>query len=156
MAIDTLLFSQLLQSELQLTSDLQQVLELEMAALRANDLGPISELQPQKAELLQQIKQQAAIRLDWLTEHNLPHSVDCLQRPELADQAEIQTLWQQLHDSYSNNQQLSERLSELVLTARKRTIDRLNILRGRKNDPHLYNSSGKASGLNKGFGYTRA
>ena len=149
-------FAQLLISELQVTQSLHQLLEQELAAFRNRELKPLADLQQQKSQLLSTLQSQSRQRLDWMTQEQLPHSRDCLLRPEFADQNEIKTLWQQLADSYSANQQLSEVLSEMVLKARKRTIDQLNILRGKQNDPQLYSATGKARGLNRGSGYTTA
>ena len=156
MATDTLLLTQHLQSELELTTALQSLLRQELTAIRDNQLDTLSRLQQHKQQLLQQLQPQANLRLEWLAEHNLPQDNSCLQRPELTAADDIHQLWHQLENSYTDNQQLSLTLSDLVLTMRKRTIDRLNILRGGQNDPHLYNSNGRASGLNKGLGYTRA
>jgi len=149
-------FSQLLSSELQLTRSLHQLLKQESEALSQAELEPLPALQQQKKTLLKQLQHQSQQRLSWMTEQQLPHSAACIERPEFATRDDIISTWQQLADSYERNQRLSEVLSELVLAARKRTLDQLNILRGKQNDPHLYNATGKTSGLNQGSGYTQA
>jgi len=149
-------FAQYLSTELQLTSALHQLLEQELAALSTNQLKPLAQIQQQKSILLEQLQQQADKRLQWMTHHNYPHTSKCIKRPEFADHETIPELWQQLGQSYESNQHLSAVLSELVLKLRKRTMDQMNILRGKQNDPHLYNANGKSSGLNKGSGYTCA
>lgn len=156
MTADNITFAQLLTSELELTSALHQLLEQELAALQEQAMEPLSALQHTKSELLQQLQHQSQQRLDWMTQQQLPHSKECLERPDFAADEQLNQLWQQLGDGYEKNQQLSRVLGQIVLTARKRSIDLLNILHGKQNDPHLYNSNGKASGLNQGLGYTRA
>lgn len=156
MTADNMIFAQLLSSELELTSALHQLLEQELAALREQAMEPLSALQHEKSQLLKKLKKQSQQRLDWMTQQQLPHTKACLERPDFASDDTLQQRWQQLGDSYEKNQQLSRILNQIVLTARKRSIDLLNILHGKQNDPHLYNSNGKASGLNQGLGYTRA
>lgn len=153
---DNEIFAQYLSSELQLTSALHQLLEQELAALSDNQLESLSSLQQEKSQQLQQLQQQANKRLQWMTEQQLPHSSTCLERPDLAADANITSLWQQLADSYKANQHTSAILTELVLTARHRTQQQLNILHGKQNDPHLYNANGKTNGVSQGQGYIQA
>jgi len=150
------LFAQLLNTELQHAEHLHQLLQQELQALQQQQLEPLANLQQPKTAALQTLQQHASQRLDWMTDQQLPHSSACLQRPEFAAHPDLAGLWQQLAAVYQNNQRLSELLAELVLTARKRTLQQLNILRGKQNDPQLYNANGGTSGLNKGSGYTCA
>lgn len=153
---DNEIFAQYLSSELQLTSALHQLLEQELAALSDNNLEPLSILQSNKSQQLQQLQQQAGKRLKWMEEKQYPLSSACLKRPEIAADENIISLWQQLADSYKANQHTSAILTELVLTARHRTQQQLNILHGKQNDPHLYGATGKAKGLTQGQGYIQA
>ena len=149
-------FAHLLSSELELTSALHQLLEQELAALQEQAIEPLSILQHKKSELLQQLQNQSRQGIDWMEQQQLPQTKECLKRPDFAADDHLQQQWQQLGESYEKNQKLSQVLGQIVLTARKRSIDLLNILHGKQNDPHLYNSNGKASGLNQGLGYTQA
>lgn len=149
-------FAQLLTSELQATQTLHQLLEQELAAFSNRELEPLANLHKQKSQCLSKLQSQSRQRLEWMTEQQLPHSRECLTRPEFAADDQIQQVWQQLASSYEANQRISEVLSEMVLKARKRTIDQLNILRGKQNDPQLYSATGKTRGLNRGSGYTSA
>lgn len=146
MQSDTEFFAALLNTELKTTCTLHSVLQRELSALSAKDMDALKYLTPEKQTLLASLQQQAQQRLQWLTDQNLPHNHQCLLRQDLAAHAEIPSLWQQLIDQYEQNQHLSARLSEVVLSLRYRTQQQLKILHGRHNDPHLYNNEGKASG----------
>ena len=147
MQSNTEFFAALLNTELKTTCTLHSVLQRELSALSAKDMGDLQRLIPEKQTLLASLQQQAQQRLQWLTDQELPHNNQCLQRQDLAAHAEIPSLWQQLIHQYEQNQYLSVRLSEVVLSLRYRTQQQLKILHGRHNDPHLYNNEGKASGL---------
>jgi len=150
MQSDTEFFAALLNTELKTTCTLHSVLQRELSALSAKDMDAMQHLTPEKQTLLANLQRQAQQRLQWLTEQDLPHNNQCLQRHDLAVHAEIPSLWQQLINQYDKNQHLSVRLSEVVLSLRYRTQQQLKILHGRHNDPHLYNNEGKASGLTLG------
>ncbi|ASP40626.1 hypothetical protein CHH28_19000 [Bacterioplanes sanyensis] len=149
-------FARYLHTELELTTALHQLLVQELDVLKQQQLEELKALQPQKQQLLQDIQACAEQRLGWMTEHQLPHSPDCLEHPDIVNSGEIQPLWQQLASQYDANRHLSETLSDLVLKARYRTQQKLQILRGGNNDPHLYNEHGKTKGVNSGQGYVQA
>lgn len=156
MLADNEIFAQYLSSELQLTSALHQLLEQELAALSNNQLEPLTALQTEKSQQLKHLQQQASERLKWMEDNELPLSSACLERPEIAANANLISLWHQLADSYKANQHTSAILTELVLTARHRTQQQLNILHGKQNDPQLYSAEGKAKGFSQGQGYIQA
>ncbi|GGY39242.1 hypothetical protein GCM10011297_10560 [Bacterioplanes sanyensis] len=145
-----------LHDELALNQRLQQLLHQEVDVLRQLQPEQLQPLQAPKQTLLAQIQQTANERLEWMTSQQLPHSPACLEHPDIANQDQILKLWQQLASAYDDNRQLSAQLTELVLVARHRTQQRLQILRGSNNDPHLYNEQGQAKGVNKGQGYVQA
>ncbi|WP_320821274.1 flagellar export chaperone FlgN [Thalassolituus sp.] len=147
MQSDTEFFAELLNTELKTTCTLHSVLQRELSALSAKDMDVLQRLTSEKKTLLTGLQQQAQQRLQWLTDQDLPHNNQCLQRHDLAAHGDIPSLWQQLIKQYEQNQDLSVRLSEVVLSLRYRTQQQLKILHGRYNDPHLYNNEGKASGL---------
>ena len=148
---DTL--ASLLEQELTLAVQLHQLMEQEHTALGANDLQALQELQPQSARQVEQLRNLASDRLQWMKDRQLPLASSCLDHPSLQPAANLRRLWQMLEEQYLRNQKLSEILSEIVLTARFRTQQKLKILRGQQNDPHLYNDKGKASSLKQGQGY---
>lgn len=151
---DTL--ASLLKQELTLAVQLHQLMEQEQSALGANDLQALQELQPQSAQTVEQLRNQADLRLQWMKDQQLPLAAACLDHPSLQPAANIRRLWQTLEQQYLRNQKLSETLAEIVLTARFRTQQKLKILRGQQNDPHLYNGKGQANHVPKGQGYIQA
>lgn len=156
MSLNTEPFVRYLCTELDIAVQLYEVLNQELDVLKDLSLEALQALQPHKQQLLTQLQQTAEQRLQWMTQQQLPHSPACLQHDCLAAHQDIPLLWQQLADQYDNNRRLSEQLSQLVLQARHRTQQRLQILRGGNNDPHLYNEQGKAKGVNTGQGYVQA
>ena len=156
MSADTEYFAAMLSQELELTQQIHGILQQEKEALRANDLPVLQQLQQSSGHSLNRLKEHAAGRLQWMASHGLPHSSACLDHPDLQQAANIRLLWQQLEAQYRTNQSLSQQLSDIVLGARQQTIQKLKILRGRENDPHLYDNKGNASNLNQGQGYIQA
>ncbi|UXD88278.1 flagellar protein FlgN [Thalassolituus hydrocarboniclasticus] len=153
MRTDTEQFAAFLQTELELATGIHTILEQERDALAASDLQSLQTLQQEKTLCLHQLQEHAANRLQWMKKSNLPQSAQCLQHPDIAAAANIPPLWQKLEEQYKQNQKLSIQLSDIVLHARHRTLQKLKILRGQQNDPHLYNDKGKASSLKQGQGY---
>jgi len=156
MSIDTESLASLMAEELTLAQTIFDLLTREKTALKDNDLPALQALRQQNASHLTELKRVAAQRLQWLRQHDLPHSAASLEHPTLAQAANVHRLWQALEAQYRSNQTLSQQLSEIVLTARQRTLQKLRILRGQQNDPHLYDGNGKASSLGKGQGYIQA
>ncbi|MCB2385238.1 flagellar export chaperone FlgN [Thalassolituus alkanivorans] len=153
MSTDIALFAAFLQTELELTTGIHAILEQERDALANNDLQGLQTLQQEKALCLRQLQDHAEQRLLWMKASGLPQSAQCLQHPDIAAAANIRLLWSNLENQYKQNQKLSVQLSDIVLHARHRTLQKLKILRGQQNDPHLYNDKGKASSLKQGQGY---
>ncbi|WP_430459847.1 flagellar export chaperone FlgN [Thalassolituus sp. LLYu03] len=156
MSLDTGRLAQMLDEELLLTRDIHGILQQEKEALRSNDLDSLHSLQQSSTLRLSQLKDHAGQRLHWMQTNHLPCNADCLNHPDVAPAANIHRLWTQLEAQYRTNQTLSQQLSDIVLGARQRTLQKLRILRGQQNDPHLYDGKGKASSLNKGQGYIQA
>lgn len=153
---DTALFETLLQQEHILAEQLYQLMQQEQQALAAEDLQALQELQPLSADALEQLRLHASNRLQWMQDHDLPHSAACLQHPSMQTAANIHRLWHALDLQYQHNQTLATTLSEVILSARHRTQQKLKILRGQQNDPHLYNVRGQTSRLKQGQGYIQA
>ena len=151
---DTL--ASLLEQELALAVQLHQLMEQEHTALGANDLQALQELQPRSARQVEQLSNLASDRLQWMKDQQLPLAASCLDHPSLQPAANLRRLWQALEAQYLSNRQLSETLAEIVLAARFRTQQKLKILRGQQNDPHLYNGKGEAKNVQKGQGYIQA
>lgn len=149
-------FEDLLHQEHMLADALHQQLELERDALAANDLQALQELQQHSAQAVENLRTHAAARLQWMQDHDLPISSECLNHPLVATAANIHRLWYDLEIQYHRNQTLSAALADVVLAARHRTQQKLKILRGQHNDPHLYNNKGTTSGLNHGQGFIQA
>lgn len=153
MSTDIAQFSAFLQTELELTAEIHAVLERERDALAATDLHYLQQLQQKKTHCLQRLQEHAEQRLQWMKESGLPQSAQCLLHPDIATEANIHRLWFEVENQYQKNQHLSLQLSDIVLHARHRTLQKLKILRGQHNDPHLYDDKGKASSLKQGQGY---
>jgi len=156
MSIDTDALAELMREELTLAHTVHSLLTQERCALRDNDLPALQALRVDNANALNHLKAAANRRLQWLKANKLAASAASLDHPQLAQAANVRQLWRQLEAQYRSNQDLSQQLSEIVLTARQRTLQKLRILRGQQNDPHLYDGSGKASHVNNGQGYIQA
>ena len=153
MTADAELLAEYLEQEYQLADQLYRLMQQERDALATNDLRALQDLQQQSASAVERLKQQASLRLQWMQEKQLPLASACLDHPSLQAHTPLRTLWQRLEQQYQRNQTLSESLADIVLTARYRTQQKLKILRGQQNDPHLYNDKGEASRLRQGHGY---
>lgn len=156
MSTDTGNLEKMLAEELNLTREIHGILLQERQALTDSDLNALQDLRKTSTLRLSLLKEHARTRLQWMQAQDLPCNATCLQHPAIAAAANIHHLWQQLEAQYRDNQLLSQQLSEIVLSARQRTLQKLRILRGQQNDPHLYDVKGKASSLNKGYGYIQA
>lgn len=142
-----------LEQEYQLAEHLYRLMQQEQDALASHDLRALQELQQQSASAVNQLQTQATLRLQWMQEQHYPLAAACLDHPSLQPAANLRRLWTRLEKQYQLNQTLSAVLAEVVLSARHRTQQKLKILRGQQNDPHLYNDKGEASRLRQGQGY---
>ena len=150
MTLNTSKFLDLLQLEYSVALELTDYLQQEQQALTDNHIELLETLQTHKQATLSALQQQALQRIDWMEQHQLPLSSECLHSFSSKDAATISPLWKNLANSYQQNQQLSARLSEMVLILRHRTQQKINILHGKKNDSGLYNQSGQASTIGLG------
>lgn len=150
MTLNTSKFLDLLQLEYSVALELTDYLQQEQQALTDNHIELLETLQTHKQATLSALQQQALQRIDWMEQHQLPLSPECLHSFSSKDAATISPLWKNLANSYQQNQQLSARLSEMVLILRHRTQQKINILHGKKNDSGLYNQSGQANTIGLG------
>lgn len=150
MTLNTSKFLDLLQLEYSVALELTDYLQQEQQALTDNHIELLETLQTHKQVTLSALQQQALQRIDWMEQHQLPLSSECLHSFSSKDAATISPLWKNLANSYQQNQQLSARLSEMVLILRHRTQQKINILHGKKNDSGLYNQSGQANTIGLG------
>jgi flagella synthesis protein FlgN len=155
------IFSQQLSQELELASTLHRLLCEERDLLDPPDIKALSELQEIKKEQLIRLQALSQVRCAWLEEQQIPLNKHCCQHPLLQSESteenqQLAALWQQLADQFKENRRLTEILSVIVLSARKRTQSLMKILRGQKNTPNLYNKSGQSQGNSAGLGYAKA
>ncbi len=155
------IFYQQLSQELELAITLHRLLCEERNLLDPPDIAALAELQETKKEQLVQLQALSQERCFWLEEQTIPLNKHCyqhalLQSKEASENEALAALWQQLADQFIENRRLTEILSAIVLTARKRTQSLMKILRGQKNSPNLYTKSGKSQGSSTGLGYAKA
>lgn len=143
-------FQTLLVQEQVLAEALNSLLNQEQNALSNDDLESLESLQKHKKTALADLQQQAQQRLQWLEQHQLPISAQCLLEFSQPQQEKLQPLWSQLEEIYQQNQQLSARLSDMVLILRHRTQNKINILHGKTKDTTLYNQQGLPHGAGLG------
>ena len=134
--------SQLLKIELKLAYQLQFLMQKEYQAIEQQQLKYLEELTTDKANILTQLQQDAHNRLQWMQDHGLPITSHCLSTPPLRDCPQCQALWHALADIYQDNRQQSNRLADIVLTLKRRTQRKLDLLSGKPSDAMLYNPSG--------------
>lgn len=152
MAIDVTHLSELLQQEHKIAVALHNLLQHEEKTLVSDDLPLLEEQQGKHQGLVKQLQDHAEKRLQWMQDNNLPLSSECLLHPAIEQEATISRLWHTLSDQYLLNQDLSAKLAEVTLGLRHRTQQKLNILHGRKNEPNVYNKSGKTNSNVQGLG----
>ena len=155
------IFYQQLSQELELANTLHRLLCEERNLLDPPDVAALAELQETKKEQLAQLQVLSQERCFWLEEQQIPLNKHCYQHPLLQSEHEheneaMAALWQELADQFIENRRLTEILSAIVLTARKRTQSLMKILRGQKNSPNLYTKSGQSQGSSTGLGYAKA
>ncbi|MDF1762209.1 MAG: flagellar export chaperone FlgN [Oleibacter sp.] len=138
-------FSQQLSSELDICCTLNELMHQEMVALTQGKTDELSNLNPVKNTLVKQLRDVASARLTLMSDLGMAHSHDDFQRSTFATIPEIKALWQTLEQQYLTNSKLSETLQNIVLSMRYRNQQKLKILHGRQNEPHLYDNQGKSS-----------
>jgi flagellar biosynthesis/type III secretory pathway chaperone len=155
------IFYEQLSQELEIANTLHRLLCEERELLDPPNIEALSELQTLKLQQLTDLEASAQVRCAWLEEHHIPLDKHCCQHPLLQskkneDNELLAALWQQLADQFKENRRLTEILSVIVLTERKRTQSLMKILRGQKNSPNLYTRSGQTQGKSTGLGYAKA
>jgi flagella synthesis protein FlgN len=155
------IFYQQLSQELEIANTLHGLLCEERELLDPPNIEALSELQVLKLQQLTDLEALAQVRCAWLEEHHIPLDKHCFQHPllqskKIEDNKLLAALWQQLADQFKENRRLTEILSVIVLTARKRTQSLMTILRGQKNSPNLYTRSGQTKEASTGLGYAKA
>ena len=129
----------------------------ELTLLRHPNAEALQAAARRKSASLQHLSQLANERLQWLNEHQLPLAEAFLQHPTIQHHADIRSLWQQLAAWYERNRTMSARLSDIVLRNRRRVQQRLEILRGKKQQSTiLYNKQGQSQLGGTGGGYISA
>lgn len=155
------IFYQHLEQELAVANTLNRLLCEERELLDPPKLEALSDLQDQKQAQLALLQQLTKKRCSLLEEHQVPLDKHCYKHPifqssNADDNDKLAALWQELADLFIENHRLTEVLSAIVLSARHRTQNLMNILRGQKNAPNLYDKSGQAKASSAGIGYAKA
>ena len=144
--------SYLLKQELQLAHQLQDIMQEEFQAVESQQLEKLEKLTTHKASVLNQLQQSAEARLQWMQQHGLPITSHCLTTVPLSECQQSKAWWQLLATTYEENRQLSSRLADIVLTLKRRTQRKLDLLSGKPSDQVLYNQTGTTQGQQTGRG----
>ncbi len=144
--------SYLLKQELQLAHQLQEIMQEEFQAVETQQLEKLEKLTTHKASVLNQLQQSAEVRLQWMQQHGLPITSHCLTTAPLSECQQSKAWWQLLATTYEDNRQLSSRLADIVLTLKRRTQRKLDLLSGKPSDQVLYNQTGTTQGQQTGRG----
>lgn len=144
--------SGLLKQELQLAHQLQEIMQEEFQAVETQQLEKLEKLTTHKASVLNQLQQSAEVRLQWMQRHGLPITSHCLTTVPLSECQQSKAWWQLLATTYEDNRQLSSRLADIVLTLKRRTQRKLDLLSGKPSDQVLYNQTGTTQGQQTGRG----
>lgn len=147
---------ELMQQEIITAQTVQRLMQDEQQAIKQRQLKTLEQLTTTKATVIKQLQQQAEARLTWLHQHQLPLTAHCLTIPPLSDCESSKVLWQTLADVYADNRQQSEELADIVLTLRRRTQKKLELLRGQINGSPLYNQTGGTQAGNQSLGSVKA
>lgn len=124
---------------------LHDILQKEYDAFGDNNLEQLAQLSELKTTALDNLGQCSAARLQWLTDHNLPHNASALEHSALNTQDDLIQSWETLAQHYEKNRSLSHMLSLIVQQAQKRTQQKLHLLRGSQpEDSHTYDNRGAA------------
>lgn len=122
---------------------LHDILQKEYDAFGDNNLEQLAELSELKATALDRLGQYSAARLQWLTDHNLPHNAGALEHQALRTKSDLIQSWEALAQHYEKNRSLSHVLSLAVQQAQRRTQQKLHLLRGNQHeDAHTYDDRG--------------
>lgn len=160
------IFYQQLTQELSVARTLHRLLCEERDMLDPPQLEPLSKLQEEKQQQLDLLQKLSSTRIEWLKEQGIPLNKTCYQSHLLKSTDEdennqLAIVWQELADQFEENRKLTDILSIIVLTARKRAQSLMKILRGQKNSPNLYTKSGQtqsnsSGSSSSGLGYAKA
>jgi len=150
-----------LQQELAVARTLHRLLCEERELLDPPNIQALTDLQQEKLERLNALKELSTQRCNLLTELHIPLDKQCYLSPKLqsddaSDNIRLAEVWQELADQFEQNRRLTEVLATIVLTARQRTQSLMKILRGKKNTPNLYTKSGQTQSGSEGLGYAKA
>lgn len=150
-----------LEKELAVARTLHRLLCEERKLLDPPNIKALTDLQQEKLEHLNVLKELSTQRCNLLTDLQIPLDKHCylsplLQSDSASDNASLAELWQELAGQFEENRRITEVLANIVLTARQRTQTLMKILRGKKNTPNLYTKSGQTQSGSQGLGYAKA
>ncbi len=150
-----------LEKELAVARTLHRLLCEERKLLDPPRIKALTDLQQEKLEHLNALKELSVQRCDLLNDLQVPLDKHCYLAPILqsetpSDNTKLAELWQELADQFEENRRITEVLANIVLTARQRTQSLMKILRGKKNTPNLYTKSGQTQSRSEGLGYAKA
>lgn len=154
--LNTADFIQLMDQELATTRHIHDLMNAEQEAIQKQQFKQFQQLTRDKFQQLEQLTQQANSRLTWMKQHELPTTRHIIKSKHLAHCPKSQELWQALADQYEKNRQASQRLSEVILTLRRRTQMKLQILKGQTEQNSLYDQQGQTSQSHMSAGALKA
>lgn len=152
----TLPLIEMMQQEIKTAQTVRQIMQDEQHAIEQRQLETLEQLTTKKATVLKQLQHEAENRLTWLQQQQLPLTSHCLTIPPISNCATSQSLWQELTDIYADNRHQSEKLADIVLTLRRRTQKKLELLRGQISGSPLYNQTGTTQSDSKSLGSVKA
>jgi len=139
---------QQLDTDIQVLSQLQSLLEEERTALETNAVESIQDIHPRKAYCLDQLRESARRKVHFLVQLGFrPDTGEALQFVRSLGEPRLTERWVQAQDALRHCQFVNE-VNGRVIAHLQRRVDRLTeILRGQATQPKLYGKAGKETGL---------
>ena len=139
----------MIQSDLATSRQLLSLLEEETSSTKTRDYLSLSRLLEEKVPLLEQLKDNAKRRSQWLASMNLQASEESW--AELLKSLNDENLhhqWQDIKSTIEHCQQINETNGQLINRGLNSHSQLLNIMRGNSNNADLYTAKGNKMSLN--------
>lgn len=150
------IFSTLLADELSAGQHLFVLLQDEQAAIPKQDLPYLHELQTKKQAALEQLRQRATARQQFLSAHEYADFHALLMTLKQEQQQRIKKVWLQLGQQYKHNRDMADSLAQIVQQVQWRAQQQLQILCGKSEKTDVYGQDGRPQTHHNALGMVQA
>ncbi len=149
-------FSTLLADELEVCQQLSALLRDEQAAIPVQDLPYLHELQTKKQVSLENLRQNATARQQFLSAQDDADFNALLLTFDQQQQQKIKKIWLQLEQQYKYNRDIANTLAQTVQQVQWRAQQQLHILCGKSDKPDVYGQDGRPQTHQSALGRVQA